>query len=663
MNPFQAHLSPQIAALLERLGKMFVWRRKALVEQVQTHLAQAESAHGALRARHRKLQGKAASLRRRARHEAERANGLGVALAQAESAHGSLSSRHSKLQDEAASLGLHLRRESDRATHLGAALEQAESAYGALSRRHRKLQGMAATRRKHVHREAKRADGIASTLAKVLERYGLVSRLLAAKPALNSGITCYRKALEEDYLAFAGQASSLVDSAKAYQTLKAIEVQLELIANAPGIHTRKVIAIAGGFSSGKSAFINSFIEAPEIELAVGMRPVTAIPTYVWSAPDSAIRAHTTTGGAIELDAALFRNISHEFLKSLGFDLKEIMPFISIATPMTQSQFDHLGLLDTPGYNPPQTAGYTGADMQAASSFSAQADAAVWLVGLDSTGTLVASDLDFIRNLDFGGDKFYVVANKADLRAPSDIDEILGNIAELLNDEGIPFSGISAYSADLKCEYAFHGESLHAFFARHNQPVDARAMLFGTIDQVFGGYREAIARDIGAALQAQRTFKSMELDLQQYASDQLISLLGERFASLKHAEREARLREHLKSARHIKAEMKAAVHETLLAVGMQFEDDAAGGEAFEDPQFENIDAILAVLREQADAALKHCNARAAHAEANPAGADAAKAKAAEKPAEAAPNPQAGKWMTFFRQFLGAPQADEQPGERS
>ena len=569
MKTSKTLLPSQMGVLLERLGKMFVWRRKALVQEVRTHLTQAESEHGALLVRHRKLQGKAASLRSRLRHEVERAEGIWAALTQ--------------------------------------------------------------TR---------------TTLDIVQERYGLVSRLLAAKPALDGGIAHYRKALEEDYLAFASEESTLADAALAYRMLKSVEAQLELIANEPGIYTRKILSIAGGFSSGKSAFINSFIEAPEIELAVGMRPVTAIPTYVWNAPNSAIKAHAKAGGAIDLDAQLFRNISHEFLKSLGFDLKDIMSFISIATPMTQSRFDHLCLLDTPGYNPPRTDGYTGADMTTASSFSAQANAVLWLIGLDSTGTLVSSDLEFIHGLDLAGKEFYVVANKADLRGPTDIEDILNDIEGLLIDEGIPFVGVSAYSADRKREYAFRGESLHDFFARHNEPVDARAALYETIDQVFEMYRAAIARDIDAARQSQRTFKSMYLDLQQHASDELIALLGEKFASLKHAEREAQLREHLKSAHRTKARMKAAVHEALCAAGVRFADELSGDGHFEDPRFEDIDAIPLAHRDRMDAVPENPDAPE----------EAAATQTAGETADAAPNPDAPKWSAFFRQFLGAPQAD-------
>ncbi|WP_158934087.1 dynamin family protein [Burkholderia sp. S171] len=485
-------------------------------------------------------------------------------LALAESRHGTLVARHQKVRVKAVSLRQRLHVETDRTNALQLTLADVESSL----------------------------TGVRASLDEVSERYDLVARLLAAKPVYATGLAHYRKVLNEDYLAFAGAESSLADEAQAYLMLQSVEAQLELIANEPDIYTKKNIAIAGGFSSGKSAFVNSFIEAPEIKLAVGMRPVTAIPTYVRHASSTAIKAHATAGGTIELEVGLYKKISHDFLKSLGFDLKKIMSFMSIATRMTDVRFENLCLIDTPGFNPPRTGGYTTDDERTASTFATQGDALIWLIGLDSTGTLLASDLEFIHRLDLAGKELYVVANKADLRSTSDIDDILDDIENVLEGEGIAFVGVNAYSSGQAREHAYRRESLQAFFARHNQTVSAGSKLYDTIDRVFDMYRNAIAQDIAESIHSQKTFKSMSLDLQQHASDELINVLSGKFAAFGHAAREMELREHLKAARRVKAQLKAAVHATMCASDVRNLGQPHGAEYFDDSSFEDIDALMA-----------------------------------------------------------------------
>ncbi|MEN7528663.1 hypothetical protein [Cupriavidus sp. DL-D2] len=111
------------------------------------------------------------------------------------------------------------------------------------------------------------------------------------------------------------------------------------------------------------------------------------------------------------------------------------------------------------------------------------------------------------------------------------------------------------------------------------------------------YRKAIARDIASVIQSRRIYKSMSLDLQQHASDELISLINTKFTSLKHEDKEARLRDHLRSAGVIKERMKASIHETLCAAAVELPCGLDDVGQFVDTTFENIDEILSGLRNE------------------------------------------------------------------
>lgn len=160
-----------------------------------------------------------------------------------------------------------------------------------------------------------------------------------------------------------------------------------------------MVAVAGGFSSGKSSFITSFIQNRSVELPTGIRPVTSIPTYVMTGAGDAIRGHTYRGGQIAITGALYKAMSHDFVKSLGFNLRDILPYVTIET--TLRDLNHIALVDLPGHDAAAAEGvYTATDGHAATTFMDDADAIVWLDGLDSNGTLPVSDLSHLATLAF-----------------------------------------------------------------------------------------------------------------------------------------------------------------------------------------------------------------------------------------------------------------------
>src|SRR5690606_12197606 len=94
--------------------------------------------------------------------------------------------------------------------------------------------------------------------------------------------------------------ASLTDDAGALLELQAIHRELELVVDFPSARDKTLVAIAGGFSSGKSRFINSFIQTDEVKLAVGMNPVTVVPSYVVCGAQPGVRGYSANGGSFTL---------------------------------------------------------------------------------------------------------------------------------------------------------------------------------------------------------------------------------------------------------------------------------------------------------------------------------------------------------------------------
>lgn len=335
-------------------------------------------------------------------------------------------------------------------------------------------------------------------------RFQLISRLLAARPRDSAGLARFRDLLTNDYMTFADSESSLGAEAKAVKMLQSIEQELALLVGFPDVHERTIVGIVGGFSSGKSEFINSFIRDPEVRLPVGLQPVTAIPSYVLATDQRMIRGYSANGGHIELDVAFYKNISHAFINSFSFDLKSLMPFMCVGVQMAPEYFSNICFIDTPGYNPPATAAeHSQGDRGTAIQFAQQSEAIIWLIGLDANGTVPVSDLSFIQDIGVDQRSVYVVLTKADLRPDDDIEDIMDEVQEVLFSEGISVAGISAYSSTLRNEVAYRDVPLLEYFSRINQPGDARQHLEGRLLEVFTMYDDAIQADIDG-IRAQKT---------------------------------------------------------------------------------------------------------------------------------------------------------------
>lgn len=335
-------------------------------------------------------------------------------------------------------------------------------------------------------------------------RFQLISRLLAARPRDNAGLVRFKELLSNEYMAFADGESSLATEATAVTMLQSIQQELALLVGFPEVHQRTIVGIVGGFSSGKSEFINSFIQDPEVRLPVGMQPVTAIPSYVLATPTPMIRGYSANGGHIPLEVDFYKSISHAFINSFSFDLKSLMPFMCVGVRMHPEHFSHICLIDTPGYNPPLTAAeHSHGDKRTAIQFARQADAIVWLIGLDVNGTVPDSDLNFIQEIGVKQRPVYVVLTKADLKALDHIEEVMEEVREVLEGVGIAVAGISAYSSTLRNEVAYRDVPLLEFFSQINQLGDARLHLDGRLREVFSMYDHAIQADI-ARMRAQKT---------------------------------------------------------------------------------------------------------------------------------------------------------------
>ncbi|MGL2397222.1 dynamin family protein [Helicobacter pylori] len=374
------------------------------------------------------------------------------------------------------------------------------------------------------------------------ERYDLIARILNAKME-NEGLEEYQSVLDNEFLEFASGVDSLKEKEIALLTLQEIKKELQLVASYPSLFQKTIVAVGGGFSAGKSTFLNNLLGL-KLKLPEHIDPTTAIPTYCLKGKKEVLMGFSQNGGMVELPHLKF---DHQFLKSLGFNLKEIMPFMLLSAPSVP--FEFLCFIDTPGFNPANQ-GYTGGDKEASKESLKHAKHILWLVSCERGG-IENDDLEFLQDLyEEEGEQVFIVLSRADRRTKSQLEVVAKQIKETLENNGIEFLGICAYSATRYQEYKEFSEkshvfdSLEEFLMKLNKRSEKQNEILGYLYEVHRMYERAIKQDANQFKRYQKALHSIKLDLMQKGFDDFndttfnkIHSLNNEFAEQERSKRE------------------------------------------------------------------------------------------------------------------------------
>ncbi|GAA8929720.1 hypothetical protein SLK231_11880 [Helicobacter pylori] len=362
------------------------------------------------------------------------------------------------------------------------------------------------------------------------ERYDLIARILNAKTN-NEGLEEYQSVLNNEFLEFSSGVDSLKEKEIALLTLQEIKKELQLVAGYPSLFHKNMVAVGGGFSAGKSTFLNNLLGL-KLKLPEDTLPTTAIPTYCFKGKKEVLMGFSQNAGMVELPHLTF---DHNFLNSLGFNLKEIMPLMLLSAPSVP--FEFLCFIDTPGYNP-SNQGYTGGDKQASKESLKHAQNVLWLISCERGG-IESDDLEYLQELyEEYGKQVFIVVSRADRRTKRQLEEVAIQIKETLEDRGIEFLGIGAYSATRYQEIKEFSEksrvfdSLEGFLKKLNKRSEKHNEILSVLYGVRLAYEKAIEQDANQFKRYQKTLHSIKLDLIQKGFDDFSDDAFNKMESLK-----------------------------------------------------------------------------------------------------------------------------------
>ncbi len=373
--------------------------------------------------------------------------------------------------------------------------------------------------------------------------HDLIVRVLNARIE-NEGLEEYQRILDNEFLAFSNEVE-FKEQAVALRTLQELGNELQLVASYPSLFQKSMVAVGGGFSAGKSSFLNHLLGL-KLKLPENSTPTTAIPTYCLKGKKEVLMGFSQNGGVVELPDFSF---DHKTLNAFGFDLKSIMPFMLLSAPTMP--FKHLCFIDTPGYDAPNQ-GYTGGDRKASEQYLVKAKSILWVMDCDR-GPIQDNDLNYLQELyEEHGKQVFIVLSRADSRTKRQLEEIAVQIKETLEDNGIEFLGIGAYSSTRYQEIKEFSEkspvfdSLEKFLTKLNKKSEKQNEILSVLYNVHLAYEKAIEQDANQFKRYQKALHSIKLDLMQKGFDDFSDASFNKIESLKKefSEQERSKRENL-----------------------------------------------------------------------------------------------------------------------
>lgn len=190
------------------------------------------------------------------------------------------------------------------------------------------------------------------------------------------------------------------------------------------------VAVGGGYSSGKSSFLNNITGIGAV-LPTGIEPVSMINTYI-SFSDKVtmliVSGKNCKGHVVKLNREVLDCIQHSSKSKIY--VSSVLDELYVNVPVSKEREHLKGLvfIDTPGYNNSDNANKENGKKDIDTAFDAltYSDALFWCIDAEA-GTISQRDIEMLNQLiDYndGNYPFVIVFNKMDKKPNNDLIKIL-----------------------------------------------------------------------------------------------------------------------------------------------------------------------------------------------------------------------------------------------
>ncbi|MCH5231220.1 MAG: dynamin family protein [Muribaculaceae bacterium] len=194
------------------------------------------------------------------------------------------------------------------------------------------------------------------------------------------------------------------------------------------IQGKKAIAFVGEFSAGKTSIVNRILQDNDKNatgLPVSAKATTAIPTYISGGPKLTFSFISPSNVRKKITEETFKQVNKEVLDQIEGISALIKYFVMT---YRNPALDKISILDTPGFN-----SNDAEDAQRTSEVINECDALFWVMDVNA-GEINNSSRSVIKK--YLNIPLFIVINKTDTKAPSEVEKAKQKIANTLANDGI-----------------------------------------------------------------------------------------------------------------------------------------------------------------------------------------------------------------------------------
>jgi predicted GTPase len=266
----------------------------------------------------------------------------------------------------------------------------------------------------------------------------------------------------------------------------------------PAFETKQLIGVGGAFSSGKSMLLNTIIG--EKLLPTQIDPSTVVPTFIIHSPQEEVGVINIFNVRSRMSIQEFKSISYDFDKNHNNELRkqiELRHLIKRAfISSSKLYFEHLTLLDTPGYSKPDDINrYSDrTDEAKAREQLRTADFIIWVMDIEN-GTLKETDIDFLQKLCITK-PILIVLSKADKPSSEDVENIRQEVVAKIATIGVVADAVIPFSAAGGSQYPV--DPIIEWLRTKNSPKDKSSIPLH-LKRIFSEYLSYYNEQIGDAI--------------------------------------------------------------------------------------------------------------------------------------------------------------------
>lgn len=274
------------------------------------------------------------------------------------------------------------------------------------------------------------------------ESLAFIQEILTAKQVSDTSTKDLHKQIDAIVSYISGE---LKDNIKASYTFKDEDAifgsglqRWAIAAKKTWIQGKTTIAFVGEFSAGKTSIVNRILsqDTPNIPLLpVSAKATTAIPTYISGGPSTLYQFVSPDNLQKVISEETFKKISKEVLNQVKGVSSLIQYFVM---KYKNPNLERISILDTPGFNSNDKE-----DAERTIGVINECDALFWVFDVNA-GTVNRSSISLIKeNLK---KPLYVIINKVDTKAETEINSVEQQIRKTLRDEGVTVQKFIRFSA-------------------------------------------------------------------------------------------------------------------------------------------------------------------------------------------------------------------------